>query len=324
VQRLYRYVGPPELLDGSYPVGVAFSAASHAPGTYTYVVDATGKLLLAPRRSEHVACAGGEHVLGAGELTLDTTPDGRLHVSAISNQSTGYCPDVTSWPAVDRALTRAGLPHPDGFTESMVFRRCTGTDCGEINLVKEGDFLCTFCGADLPDEWNVDAPSELLGWAVVANVQKITARGEAGLELRPGLKHFSGGAKVWVGPPRWGDGGEKITVVGRHRRSKRYIAIVVPNQYLTNRRVRGVYSPTVYRLLSDGYRALWPDEDRAQAFCDYWNQARLPARFLNGVSFGTVPDPPPIDLLVKGETYYLAHFNAKRAVYTPEPPPTEP
>jgi hypothetical protein len=323
VRRLYRYVGPADLLGSvhRYPTGRRFSAATHGPGTYTYVVDANGHLLLAPRETEHVVCAGGGHVLGAGELTIENGPA----VSAISNQSTGYCPDVASWPAVANALTRAGLPHPDGFTEAMVFRRCPEPDCAEINLVKEDDFACTFCGTELPAPWNVDEPDELLGWAVVANVAKITARGEGGLELRSGLKHFSGGAKLWVAPARWGDGGEKINVVGRHRGSKRYIAIVVPTRFLTNFRVRGIYSPTVYRLLTDGWHALWPDQATAQRFCEYWNQPRLRAHVVGGGAYlGSVSDPPPLDLLVRGETYYLAHFNANRAVYTREPPPTEP
>jgi hypothetical protein len=38
-------------------------------------------------------------------------------VVALTNQSTGYCPDHDSWPAVDRALGRVGVEHPDDFTD---------------------------------------------------------------------------------------------------------------------------------------------------------------------------------------------------------------
>jgi uncharacterized Zn finger protein (UPF0148 family) len=33
-----------------------------------------------------------------------------------------------------------------------VFRRCGA--CGERNLVKDGDFACAICGAELPRTWN--------------------------------------------------------------------------------------------------------------------------------------------------------------------------
>ncbi|MFF4243424.1 hypothetical protein ACFYY2_02990 [Streptomyces sp. NPDC001822] len=62
--------------------------------------------------------------------------------------------DADSWPAVARALERAGLGGPPGFTRDMVFRRCPG--CQEHNIVREDDFVCVFCGSELPEAWNVD------------------------------------------------------------------------------------------------------------------------------------------------------------------------
>ncbi|MFJ3898478.1 hypothetical protein [Streptomyces sp. NPDC090083] len=121
---------------------------------FTYVVDLDGLLRLAPRRSEHVACAGGADVLGAGEMGFERTA-GRWTVREVSNQSTGYCPRLESWDAVARALDGAGVGRPAGFTYAVVFRRCL--TCGEINIVREGDFVCVFCGGDLPGEWNAAA-----------------------------------------------------------------------------------------------------------------------------------------------------------------------
>ncbi|MFJ9708725.1 hypothetical protein [Streptomyces sp. NPDC101234] len=121
---------------------------------FTYVVGLDGRLRLAPRRSEHVACAGGAAVLGAGEITFVREAD-HWTVGEVSNQSTGYCPDVTSWPAVARALDRIPLGHPAGFTYEVVFRRCPR--CAEHNIVREADFVCVFCGSELPTTWNVDA-----------------------------------------------------------------------------------------------------------------------------------------------------------------------
>jgi hypothetical protein len=117
----------------------------------TYVVDQRGLLLIADRRSEHVACAGGQPVQSAGEITFEI--DRGAVVTAISNQSTGYCPEPESWPAVSAALALAGLSAPDGFTLACDFRRCP--KCAGINLIKDGVFACDVCGADLPAGYNV-------------------------------------------------------------------------------------------------------------------------------------------------------------------------
>lgn len=75
-------------------------------------------------------------------------------VDGVSNLSTGYCPDTSSWTAVARAVDRTGLARPDGFTHEVVFRRCPG--CQEHSVVREDHFFCVFCDGALPPEWNVD------------------------------------------------------------------------------------------------------------------------------------------------------------------------
>ncbi|MER6464386.1 hypothetical protein ABT278_28520 [Streptomyces sp. NPDC001228] len=166
-RRSYRYVGPAELKaavrpdDGGRRIGsatafdgwIAEQPAAELIEPFTFVVGEDEVLRLAPRRSEHVACAGGDRVLGAGEISFARTA-GRWTVNEVSNQSTGYCPDVTSWPEVARALDAVDLPHPSGFTHEVVFRRCP--NCQEHNIVREDDFVCVFCGSDLPVAWNVD------------------------------------------------------------------------------------------------------------------------------------------------------------------------
>ncbi|MGW9303529.1 hypothetical protein ACWHA3_22270 [Streptomyces cyaneofuscatus] len=120
---------------------------------FTFVVDGDGVLRLAPRRSEHVVCAGGGEVLSAGEMSF-REESGRWAVEEVSNQSTGYCPDISSWPAVAEALDLIGMHRPP--THEVVFRRCHS--CRELNIVREKDFVCVFCGEDLPREWNVGEP----------------------------------------------------------------------------------------------------------------------------------------------------------------------
>jgi hypothetical protein len=157
--RRYRYVGPSDVHAEGHDIVVGSNREAldgwlrrhRDEEAFTYVVDLDGRLRLAPRHSEHIACAGGGEVLAAGEATFAAGPDG-WHVVRVSNQSTGYCPDLDSWDAVAAAVDGLGLSRPDGFTEAIVFRRCDA--CGERNVVREGDFVCALCDAALPLAWN--------------------------------------------------------------------------------------------------------------------------------------------------------------------------
>jgi hypothetical protein len=167
--RLYSFVGPRRIADrvGPSPPGTpvespddvirwarATGQKAEADGTITvtFVVDDGGRLRIADRRSEHVACAGGRPVRSAGEMTF-VAGNGSVEVLSVSNQSTGYCPEPGSWPEVESALRRARLTLPEGFSPACVFRRCVR--CEGINLVKGGVFECAVCEAALPEAYNV-------------------------------------------------------------------------------------------------------------------------------------------------------------------------
>ena len=96
----------------------------------------------------------GRDVLAAGEITFARTQAGWC-VAEVTNQSTGYCPDPDSWPAVAAALSQVTVRYPAEFTDPVVFRRCP--DCRERNIVRDGDFICALCGSDLPAQWNFTA-----------------------------------------------------------------------------------------------------------------------------------------------------------------------
>lgn len=165
--RLYAYVGTDEVRAAAAdaPAGTPIDSrdalarwlaaqADDAEGeaiTATFVVTPDGTLRVANRRSEHVACAGGQPVLSAGEMRFSR--DSQRLVAA-TNQSTGYCPEPESWPAVADALDRAGVAHGRRFDDEFTFRRCPA--CGERNLVKDGWFVCAICDAALPERWNFD------------------------------------------------------------------------------------------------------------------------------------------------------------------------
>ena len=164
-RRVYSYVGPPELRSTVRPdrEGRTVRAAAdldtwlsgrgpaETSEPFTFVVALDGLVRLAPRRSEHVACAGGADVLAAGEMGF-VPAAGRWAVDEVTNHSTGYCPDLDSWQAVGRALDLAGVEHPGRFTHEVVFRLCD--ECEERSIVREQDFVCVFCGNALPRTWN--------------------------------------------------------------------------------------------------------------------------------------------------------------------------
>jgi len=164
--KAYSYVGPASIRQEAMATSVpgtpirstaelvswleAHTADRLADGslTATFTISRTAELTLAPRRSEHVACAGGAEVLAAGEMTFSKNDA----ISAVSNLSTGYCPEPESWPAVAAALDPIGLPRPPDFTTKVIFRLCPS--CNERNLVKDNWLVCALCDADLPAAWN--------------------------------------------------------------------------------------------------------------------------------------------------------------------------
>ncbi len=133
--RSYHYVGPVELKAAVRPgsggclissaagcdAWIAERSAAELTEPFTFVVGTDNALRLAPRRSEHAPCVGGEMVLSAGEISFTREAD-RWTVGEVSNQSTGHCPYVTSWSAVARALDDVERGQPSGFTHKVVFR----------------------------------------------------------------------------------------------------------------------------------------------------------------------------------------------------------
>jgi hypothetical protein len=72
---------------------------------------------------------------------------------------------------------------------------------------------------------------------------------QGGGEAKRGTKHFSAGTKVYAFPAQWGDGYEKIVVVGKHRGSRGLVTMVIRSDWVTNWRAKMVYDPKVLRRL---------------------------------------------------------------------------
>ena len=97
----------------------------------------------------------------------------------------------------------------------------------------------------LPDKASVTAEESSDGpvWCVAANVLMERGHGPGGREKRRGTKHFAPGAKVFI----YEFFGGCVTVIGRHRKSRRFIRLTMPAKHLANWRAELVYSPYVIK-----------------------------------------------------------------------------
>ena len=84
-------------------------------------------------------------------------------------------------------------------------------------------------------------------WCLVANVREkpVDELFNHIDKARRGTKHFAPGTLVYVYPVQWGDGWERMVVVGKKRGTHRYIRKVMPGSMLEGFRLKKVYSPTV-------------------------------------------------------------------------------
>lgn len=105
---------------------------------------------------------------------------------------------------------------------------------------------------------------------LVGNIVEERAYGEEHI-VKNGTKNFSGGTKVYVAPPYSGSCG-RIIVTGKPRGKKGgLITQFVAQKYITNFRVKIIYSPSVIKKLVElGY--YWDNIDYAKDCADTGNQ----------------------------------------------------
>lgn len=93
-----------------------------------------------------------------------------------------------------------------------------------------------------------------IGWGVAANTAEPS-------------RYFVEGAKVWVSLLTGGEGTERLVVVGHHRGTgHRLVKVITASKRLTNFRVRGIYSPTVYAMFDEWPGQHWVSKEAAQEF----------------------------------------------------------
>ena len=96
-----------------------------------------------------------------------------------------------------------------------------------------------------------------------------------------GPRHFRAGAKLWCLRGWWGDGYERVRVIGHHRGvAHRPIEIVIDRQILTNFRAKAAYDP---RLVAAIRRTgAWRDQAEVEEAARFWSTLHPPIEDLAG------------------------------------------
>lgn len=97
-------------------------------------------------------------------------------------------------------------------------------------------------------------------WCLVGNIVQEHEYGESH-ELRRGTKQFSSGTKVFLAPSAWGDGYEKIVVIGMPRGCRHYIEVITYAEYIENFRMQKVYKSAVLKRMCGSAYRWWGDLD---------------------------------------------------------------
>ena len=97
-------------------------------------------------------------------------------------------------------------------------------------------------------------------WCLVGNIVDSHEYGEDKV-LLTGTKQFRPGAKVYMAPANWGDGYEKIVVIGRPRHNRHYIEIITRSVYVENYRIQKVYTPFLLKMMENSEFLWWDDSE---------------------------------------------------------------
>jgi hypothetical protein len=123
-------------------------------------------------------------------------------------------------------------------------------------------------------------PSSVLPsqWCLIGNIVEERPYGEGSAEIKYGTMHFSPGTKVYCLPARWGDGYEKIMVIGRHRGSRQLVRMVIRSDWVTNWRAKVLYSPQVLRLIQEEWHAPWSSQEQVERYVSFLKERETALR----------------------------------------------
>ncbi len=64
----------------------------------------------------------------------------------------------------------------------------------------------------------------------------------------------------------WGDGYERVKVIGRHRGSKRFVMVIINSKHLTDWRVKKIFDPYIVKKI----KTHWDSSDRSHERAEQW------------------------------------------------------
>ncbi|MEP0189083.1 MAG: hypothetical protein ABJP70_04620 [Erythrobacter sp.] len=108
--------------------------------------------------------------------------------------------------------------------------------------------------------------SELVAFAVVANLIDVERVPDGDGVVHRGTKAFSPGTKVYMGQWFWGAPEAGGYAIGRNRVSGRLTKAVVPGFLLNNFRTKSIYSTTLHATLDEREAELFENKDAAQDY----------------------------------------------------------
>ena len=100
-------------------------------------------------------------------------------------------------------------------------------------------------------------------WCLVGNIIGEHRYGENG-ESKFGTKSFSTGTKVYIAPLQWGDGWERVIVIGKARHGHRYVEIIIASKYIKNFRLKKVFDPKILKKMDESDFLWWDDTDETK------------------------------------------------------------
>lgn len=108
-------------------------------------------------------------------------------------------------------------------------------------------------------------------WCVVANITRDPHTEGHEKELKLGAKNFSPGTKLYCFPVLWGDGGERLTVIGKHRGTRKFVKMIQFSKYIENWRVQKVFNKHIISIFEN----CWDSSDKSFEYATEFVESRI-------------------------------------------------
>ncbi len=97
-------------------------------------------------------------------------------------------------------------------------------------------------------------------WCLVGNIVDKRFYGEEH-EIKSGIKLLSPSTKVYIAPHQWGDGGDKLVVLGKPRHKNGLIECIIKREQICNWRLKKIYPSRVLNRMNGSKYHWWGNDD---------------------------------------------------------------